>query len=124
MAEGAVLTLRALEKPVEAEALAAEWSDRSTEVQALFLGLGAARLTMDPPPDLDALYVERYAKATDATVSGDGAQAMGCTPTTRASRPRRAPGSRKRWNGTRAIPPRSGSCSRYSGWASASSWPS
>ena len=77
VAEGAVLTLRALEKPVEAEALAAEWSDRSTEVQALFLGLGAARLTMDPPPDLDALYVERYAKATDATESGDGAQAMG-----------------------------------------------
>ena len=61
VAEGAVLTLNTLKRAEEAEALAADWADRSEIAQSLFLGLGAARLTIDPPPDLEPDYVERYA---------------------------------------------------------------
>lgn len=77
IAEGTVLTLNALKRADEAEKLAAEWADRSTLAQSLFLGLGAARMTADPPPDLEPAYVERYAGAADAAQSGDGAQALG-----------------------------------------------
>jgi tetratricopeptide (TPR) repeat protein len=77
VAEGAVLTLNKLERTVEAEKLASEWADRSTLARSLFLGLGAARLTADPPPDLEASYIELYAVTVDAAESGDGAQALG-----------------------------------------------
>jgi tetratricopeptide (TPR) repeat protein len=39
--------------------------------------LGAARLTADPPPDLEPAYVERYMAMAALAESGDGAQALG-----------------------------------------------
>ncbi|WP_128293543.1 hypothetical protein [Afifella aestuarii] len=75
-AEGAVLSLSALEKLDEAEAIAAKWEAQSAEVRSLFLGLGAARLSMDPPPDLTRDYVAKLANAIEETQSGDGAQAL------------------------------------------------
>ncbi|MGH6924565.1 MAG: hypothetical protein ACRED5_12575 [Propylenella sp.] len=77
VAEGAVLTLNKLERAAEAEKLASEWADRSTLARSLFLGLGAARMTADPPPDLDDEYVALYSVTVDAAQSGDGAQALG-----------------------------------------------
>ena len=77
VAEGAVLTLNKLERADEAEALASQWADRSTLARSLFLGLGAARLTADPPPELEDDYVALYAVTVDAAQSGDGAQALG-----------------------------------------------
>jgi cellulose synthase operon protein C len=77
VAEGAVLTLNTLKRAEEAEALASIWADRSEIAQSLFLGLGAARLTADPPPDLQPDYVERYSAVALAAESGDGAQALG-----------------------------------------------
>jgi tetratricopeptide (TPR) repeat protein len=77
VAEGAVLALNKLERTAEAEKLASQWADRSTLARSLFLGLGAARLTADPPPELEESYVELFAVKVDAAQSGDGAQALG-----------------------------------------------
>ncbi|MBB4038532.1 tetratricopeptide (TPR) repeat protein [Microvirga flocculans] len=76
-AEGYAMSLRALNRLVEAEAFAHEWRDRAPENMKIYLDVATALLSQDPPPRLDAQVVARIVPVVMVQRFTDGAQALG-----------------------------------------------
>ncbi|MDF2688943.1 MAG: hypothetical protein K0Q80_1908, partial [Microvirga sp.] len=76
-AEGYAMSLRALERLVEAEAFAYEWREQAPENMKVYLDIATALLSQDPPPRLDARVVARIVPVVTGQRFPDGAQALG-----------------------------------------------
>ena len=76
-AEGYAMSLRELERLVEAEAFAYEWRERAPENMKVYLDIATALLSQDPPPRLDASVVARVVPVVTGQRFPDGAQALG-----------------------------------------------
>lgn len=76
-AEGYALSLRALNRFVEAEVFAYEWRDKASETMKVYLDVATALLNQDPPPRLESAIVARIVPAVTGQRSSDGAQALG-----------------------------------------------
>lgn len=76
-AEGYALSLRALERFVEAEAFAYEWHDKAPENLKVYLDVATALLSQDPPLRLPASVVARAVPPISRQRFADGAQALG-----------------------------------------------
>ena len=76
-AEGYALSLRALERFVEAEAFAYEWHDKGPENLKVYLDVATALLSQDPPIRLSPLVVTRTVLPISRQRFADGAQALG-----------------------------------------------
>lgn len=76
-AEGYAMSLRALERLVEAEAFAYEWREQAPENMKVYLDIATALLSQDPPPRLDARVVARVVPVVTGQRFPDGAQALG-----------------------------------------------
>nr|WP_246215929.1 tetratricopeptide repeat protein [Microvirga makkahensis] len=76
-AEGYAMSLRALERLVEAEAFAYDWRDRAPANMKIYLDVATALLAQDPPPRLEARIVSRIVPVVASQRFPDGAQAIG-----------------------------------------------
>ncbi|MBF9235204.1 tetratricopeptide repeat protein [Microvirga alba] len=76
-AEGYALSLRDLNRFVEAEAFAYEWRDKAPENLKVYLDVATALLSQDPPPRLDPQVVARVVPVVTQQRFVDGAQALG-----------------------------------------------
>ena len=76
-AEGYALSLRALERFVEAEAFAYEWRDKGPENLKVYLDVATALLSQDPPIRLSPAVVTRAVLPISHERFPDGAQALG-----------------------------------------------
>ncbi|WP_210495859.1 tetratricopeptide repeat protein [Microvirga antarctica] len=76
-AEGYALTLRNLNRFVEAEAFAFDWRDKAKENMQVYLDVATALLSQDPPPRLDPRVITRVIQAVTAQRFVNGAQALG-----------------------------------------------
>jgi tetratricopeptide (TPR) repeat protein len=76
-AEGYAMSLRELERLVEAEAFAYEWREKAPENMKVYLDIATALLSQDPPPRLDARVVARVVPVVTGQRFPDGAQALG-----------------------------------------------
>jgi len=77
IAHGLAHTLRALGMMREAEEVAYAWRDKYVGNNILFIDLLERKLTQADPPFIDLERINRYAKVTLASNSGEGAQALG-----------------------------------------------
>ncbi|MCB8819641.1 hypothetical protein [Microvirga rosea] len=76
-AEGYALTLRDLNRFVDAEAFAYEWRDKTPETMQVYLDVATALLSQDPPPRLDPKVIARIIPAVAKARFVNGAQALG-----------------------------------------------
>ena len=74
--EGYALTLRALGRMEQAEAIAWSWRDRWPSLRALFIDIAAAELDRKDGPELSPERVRRYLEAIEADRSSTGAAAL------------------------------------------------
>lgn len=77
IAHGLAHTLRELGMLREAEEVAYAWRDKYVGNSILFIDLMGRRLTQANPSFIDLERINRYAKVTLATASGEGAEALG-----------------------------------------------
>lgn len=76
-AEGYAMSLRALERLVEAEAFAHDWREKAPENMKVYLDIATALLSQDPPPRLESRVVARIVAVVMSQRFSDGAQALG-----------------------------------------------
>lgn len=76
-AEGYALSLQALDRLVEAEALAYEWRDKTPENMNVYLDVATALLSQDPPLRLDPAIPARIVSVAAKERSADAAQGLG-----------------------------------------------
>lgn len=76
-AEGYAMSLRALERLVDAEAIAYEWREKAPENMKVYLDIATALLSQDPPERLEARVVARIVPVVTTQRFADGAQALG-----------------------------------------------
>ena len=76
-AEGYAMSLRELERLVEAEAFAYEWREKAPENMKVYLDIATALLSQDPPPRLEARVVAHVVPVVTSQRFPDGAQALG-----------------------------------------------
>jgi len=76
-AEGYALSLRALNRFVEAEAFAFDWRDKAKENMRVYLDVATALLSQDPPPRLEPRVIARVIPAVVNERSTNAAQALG-----------------------------------------------
>lgn len=76
-AEGYALSMRALNRFVDAEAFAYDWRDKGADNLRVYLDVATAMLSQDPPPRLDPRVVARIVPVVSQQRFTDGAQALG-----------------------------------------------
>ncbi|NIX78297.1 tetratricopeptide repeat protein [Microvirga sp. c23x22] len=76
-AEGYALSLRALNRFVDAEAFAYDWRDKGAGNLKVYLDVATALLSQDPPPRLDPRVVARIVPVVSQQRFTDGGQALG-----------------------------------------------
>lgn len=76
-AEGMALTLRALDKFVDADAIAYEWRDKSPENLSVYLDVITALLSQDPPLRVDPTVIARAIPVITRQKFSNGGQALG-----------------------------------------------
>jgi tetratricopeptide (TPR) repeat protein len=76
-AEGYALSLRDLNRFVQAEAFAFDWRDKAKENMRVYLDVATALLSQDPPPRLEPRVIARVIPAVVNERSTNGAQALG-----------------------------------------------
>lgn len=77
VAQGAVLALRGLGRPADAEALAYSWREADPALALLYIGSVETDLTRPKPVSLEQDRLKRFSDVVLAVQSGNGAQALG-----------------------------------------------